>query len=208
MKLATKSLPKISTVELDLSPAQEKIPGIYSTPIDGMYALPAKPHHDERGFFLELAKIADLNQVLEPAFTPKQINQAHSIKNVARGFHAEDWNKLVAVMSGECFCALADIRPTSKTFGTVVTVNLGHGTNSLLGALYLPKGVANSLVVLSEKLDYLYLVDKLYSERSPEGDQAIDLFDPTLAVEWPIKKSQMLLSDRDQKSTTLAELLQ
>ena len=104
------------------------------------------------------------------------------------------------------FCALADVRPASPTFGAVETFMLGHGAGAHGGALFIESGIANSFCVLEGPVDYVYGVDRLYRERDPKGDQAISLFDPDLNVAWPIPRAQMILSERDRQSKTLREL--
>ncbi|MGH8910819.1 MAG: dTDP-4-dehydrorhamnose 3,5-epimerase family protein, partial [Egibacteraceae bacterium] len=46
--------------------------------------------------------------------------------SVLRGFHAEAWDKLVYVVAGLAFAAVADIRPRSPTFGQVRAFVLGE----------------------------------------------------------------------------------
>lgn len=201
---------------IDTLPTGWQSETVVSTAIDDIFALPVTPHHDERGFFAELGKIPHLDEVRGESFTIKQINHAHSKLHVTRGFHAEDWNKLITVTRGICFIAIADIREESETKGTVLVGLLGHqkAYDSLnasvketlydmpvfTGSIFLPRGVANSVCVLSDQLDYLYGVDKLYEERNPAGDIAISLFDPTINVSWPIDKKQMIISERDIQS--------
>jgi dTDP-4-dehydrorhamnose 3,5-epimerase len=89
---------------------------IYKTSIPGLYYIDTVLHEDERGFYREEALIPDLEEVIGSRFAIKQLNHARSEKNVIRGFHAEDWNKLITVTHGVCLCVLADIRPESQTF--------------------------------------------------------------------------------------------
>ena len=91
--------------------------GIFKTAIDGLYFIAHTKHHDDRGFFAEIMRIPELEEVAQADFRIKQVNHARSETNVVRGIHAEDWNKLVFVTSGLAFCAICDVRPQSKTFG-------------------------------------------------------------------------------------------
>lgn len=178
---------------------------IYQTKLTGLLFIEHVPAYDDRGFFVQLTTLTDLATVLGSPFVPVQINQAHSETNVARGFHAEGWNKLITVMSGEAFCALADVRPDSPTFGQVESFLLGHGKNALIGSLYIPDGIANSVCVVTGPVEYLYLVDRLYAERDPAGDVAISMFDPDLNVEWPVAREAMIMSQRDKESVSLRD---
>lgn len=187
-------------------PTPENIiaPRVYKTPLPGLLYLEHTKQVDERGFFKEISLIPDLNQVLPEAFNIKQISQAHSEKNVIRGFHAESWNKLIWLAQGQAYCVLVDLRTDSDTFGQAVSFLLG-GEDGLLGGLFIPKGLANSVCVTQSPVDYLYCVDALYRDRDTSHDQAISLFDPDINVQWPIQKEDLVISPRDQSAITLRE---
>jgi dTDP-4-dehydrorhamnose 3,5-epimerase-like enzyme len=176
---------------------------IYKTSINGLYYIAHSIHPDERGSFAELSLIPDLEKVIGFPFVTKQINLALSKHNVCRGFHAEGWNKLVTVIAGSGFSALADIRPTSPTFKKVENFVLGEADEALKGSLFITKGIANSICALTASVHYLYLVDRLYRDKDKSDEGAISLFDPQLSVDWPIPQSQMIISDRDKNAHTL-----
>lgn len=179
--------------------------GIFSTEINELFYVQHATFPDERGFFSELAKIPDLEKILGFIFETKQINQSRSEKNVVRGIHAEDWNKLITVTSGYCFSAVVDVRPESSTFGKKELFLLGSGENALDGSLFIPSRCGNSICVLDGPVDYLYVVDQLYTERDTSHDVAISLFDKDLAIPWPIPREEMIISQRDLESVTLHE---
>jgi len=185
---------------------------IYKTSINGLYYITCKKHNDERGFFSEVIKLKELNQAIGFEFKPKQVNLSRSATNVIRGMHAEGWNKLVTVISGISFCALADIKPDSKTFKKVEYIKLSfdqteQNDSDLYGAaLFVSKGIANSICALKGPVNYTYLVDKYYCERDKKDDQSISIFDPDLKIKWPIAEKDMILSKRDKKTVTLREL--
>lgn len=179
---------------------------IYATKLEGLYFLESKKFDDSRGYYAELARLPEIDLLRGTEFCTKQVNIARSEKNVIRGIHSESWNKLVTVTNGVAFCALVDLRPDSQTFGEVETFLLGIGTDALHGSIFIPNGIGNSLCVVSGPVDYLYYVDELYKDRDPSGDKALSLFDPDLAIEWPIKKDEMVISERDLNSVTLKEL--
>jgi len=179
--------------------------GIYKTSIDGLFFVEKSFHEDERGFFSEIGRIPEIEAITGTPFVVKQINHARSNKNVVRGIHAEGWNKFIFVTQGKAFCALADLRPTSPTFKAIQTFVLGFGEGALSGSLYVPMGVGNSYAVLDGPMDYVYFVDRLYADRDTSGDAAISLFDPELAIDLPIGKEAMILSERDKNCITLKE---
>lgn len=175
------------------------------TPFEGMYYFPLKAWKDKRGFFAETGKIPEIEEMTGQEFKIAQLNQSFSEKNVIRGFHAEAWNKLINIPFGVAFCAWADIRPDSKTFGEVMTMKLGMGEGADFGSIYLPQGIANSFLVLEGPVVYSYAVDKLYQDRDTSRDVAINLFDPDLGVNWPIPKEKMIISQRDLDIVSLRE---
>ena len=181
------------------------VDGIYKTKIDGLLFSASQKHIDHRGHYAELVRLPNLNSALKSPFIPVQINHSHSHLNVIRGFHAENWNKLVTIVHGYCYCVLVDVRPQSITFGQSVSLLLGNHDDALYGSLFIPAGVANSALALSEPVDYLYFVDALYADRDHSGDVSISLFDADIKANWPIPKKAMILSERDRKSITLRE---
>lgn len=190
------------------SPSQEnKISEtIHKTAIEGLYFIPHKHFPDERGFYSELTRTPEIDALTGEIFIAKQFNQSRSIQNVIRGIHAEDWNKLVTVTNGLCFCALVDLRKNSPTFGKHETLAIGTAQGALKGSLYISRGIGNSFCVVQGPVDYVYAVDSLWSERDKSKDVAINLFDPELNIEWPIPKEQMIISDRDTNSILLKNL--
>jgi len=182
---------------------------IYRTSIDGLFYINVPKHNDDRGFFSEVVKFPELNSAIGYDFNVKQINLARSVKNAAKGMHAEDWNKLVTLTSGKAFSALVDIRPNSPTFKKIEYFMLGFDHENESGnALFINKGIANSLLALSDEANYLYFVDKLYSERNKKDNLSISMFDPDLNIQWPIPKEKMIISGRDKTAIALKELME
>lgn len=167
---------------------------------------PHSKFEDERGSYAELGIIPEIEEEIGQAFLTKQVNLSVSKTSVIRGLHAEDWNKLATVITGKAFCAFADLRPNSPSFGQVETITLGIGEDAENVSVFIPKGVANSFLVLEGPVNYLYCVDELYATRDKSRDKAINLFDPDLNIQWPIAKENMIISDRDKNSVTLREL--
>lgn len=178
---------------------------IYRTPIEGLLFIEAPKLADFRGFYAEVALIPDLESIIGRSFTIKQTNHAHSVTHVARGFHAEQWNKLVTVLAGQVFCAWVDVRPNSPTFGHSVTMEMGDSM-PVNGSMFVSKGIANGYVVTQGPAEYYYLTDALYRERDPQHDVALNLFDSDLGIAWPVNGLDMLLSQRDKQAISLREL--
>ena len=162
-------------------------------------------HIDDRGFFSEISVIPQIQQHINRDFKVIQSNLAHSKSKVMRGLHAESWNKLVTVVTGDAYCVMVDLRPESKSFKKTLSILLGTSKRALWGSIYIPSGVANSVAVTNGPMNYLYQVDKLYSQRDPAGDFSINMFDPDLNIQWPASRDEAIISDRDKKPISLRE---
>lgn len=181
-------------------------PTIHRTSIEGLFFLPHKYIADNRGFYSELARIPEIEAVTGESFMVKQFNQSKSNQNVVRGIHAEDWNKLITVTSGLCFCALVDLRPESATFSKYESFYLGTEDQALKGSLFVKSGIGNSFCVIKGPADYIYAVDAIWSERNVDNDKAVALFDQDINIQWPIEHEQMIYSQRDYQGISLKEM--
>ena len=172
---------------------------IEATAIDGLYVVRFPVHDDERGFFRQTYQHSELSEVLgaDPRFV--QGNHSRSAAGVLRGFHAEPWDKLVDVVRGTAFCAVADIRPDSPTFAATATFELGDPPGERI-RLYIGEGLANAFCALTE-VDYVYDVG---AEWRPGADKrAVAFDDPDLDVAWPV--ADPLVSAADRANPTLRE---
>lgn len=176
---------------------------IYKTNIEGLLYIKPPLFKDARGFFKQLCVLSELETVTKTKFTIAQINHSQTLPKVIKGFHAEGWNKLVTVVSGECLSVIIDIRPESLTFGKYEVFSLGEKDQC---NLYIPIGLGNSICVTStdKPVEYLYFVDKEYANRDKTQDRAISIFDPHFNIEWPIKDP--IISDRDKNGILLKDL--
>ncbi|MGW6196084.1 dTDP-4-dehydrorhamnose 3,5-epimerase family protein [Kribbella sp. NPDC055110] len=115
---------------------------------------------------------------------------------IVRGIHAEPWDKYLSPSSGRVFAAIVDLRP-GDGFGQVETFELGTSD-----ALYVPRGVGNSFCTLTPHTTYNFLVNEHWS---PERI-TVDLFDPELAIAWPLE--QLKFTERDAANPSLEQLRQ
>lgn len=167
--------------------------------IDGLWIFSRKTHADERGFFHEAFRAAEMEEALGRRVSFVQSNHRRSVMGVCAVYMLRTGKKLVYVVSGEVFTAVADIRPDSPTFGCVDTFRLGD-QNRL--TLFLPRRVAHGYCVLSDSADYTYQVTSYY-----DGSEmhAVAWDDPDLAVPWPVRNP--IVSARDRENLRLRELL-
>lgn len=172
---------------------------IEKTKIDGLFIIRRPTYEDNRGFFREVVRLKDIEDFIGHKFRFRQWSHSLSFPKVIRALHSEDQNKLVYPITGEMFGAYVDLRKNSKTFAKVVTVNFGQKGYQ---AVFVPKGVANSICVVGNKpVHYMYLIDEYYEKSKTKG---VIWNDPDLAIRWPIKNP--IVSDRDKQNPTLRSL--
>jgi dTDP-4-dehydrorhamnose 3,5-epimerase len=180
---------------------------IYRTPIEGLFYLKYNKFIDERGLFAQVLEPSRIAQKINPDFQIKQVNLSVSKSKVIRGIHAENWNKLITVLTGRAQLVIADIRQDSSSYKKTVYFDFNADKNKQWGeALYISAKLGNSICAIQGPVYYLYGVDQLYQDRNQEDDQAISLFDPDLNIQWPFTKEEMIISKRDLTSITLKEL--
>ena len=172
------------------------------TDLEGLLVVRWETHGDERGFFRQTYQVRELEEALGRPVTLRQGNHSRSAQGVLRGFHAEPWDKLVYVVHGRAFCAIADIRPESPTFARAVTFELGDAPAERV-RLFIAQGLANSFCTVAEgPTDYVYDVSDYWRPDIDKPSLAWD--DPDLAVRWPV--AEPTLSAADAANPTLRAL--
>lgn len=172
---------------------------VKSTSIPGLFVLERPTFADDRGFFREVFHLDELEKAVGQPIHFVQTNHSKSKPGVLRGIHSDPWNKLVYVVSGKAFIAIADVRLDSQTFGKVETFVSDPDHRF---ALFLPIGMGNSLCAVgNEDVNYVYQVTAYFTK---EGHIDIAWNDPLLKINWPVEEP--ILSGADQKSPTLREL--
>ncbi len=175
---------------------------VKSTSIEGLIVIERPTFPDERGFFHEIFRGNQL-QELGINFKPVQMSHSMSEPRVIRAIHTESWNKLIYPVTGKMFAAIVDVRPESKTFGKheeFVFDNTKKDSTHM--ALFLPRGMGNSICVIGdEPVHYVYAVDEYWDNSKSRG---IAWDDPDLNIAWPIKNP--IISERDRHNPRLREL--
>lgn len=174
-------------------------PVVESTPIPGLLVVRMQVHADSRGWFKENWHRAAMVEAGLPRFTPVQQNVAfNAARGTTRGFHAEPWDKYVALTSGRAFGAWVDVRE-GESFGSKFQVELDPSM-----AVLVPRGVANSYQTLEDATAYSYLVNAHWQKEA--AYVAVDLGDPDLDISWPIPLDQAILSDKDRTNPRLTDV--
>ncbi len=184
---------------MNFDPSQYNELSITEAPIPGLFVVKLPVHGDNRGWFKENYQKAKMEALGLPAFEVVQNNFSFNDKaGATRGLHAEPWEKFISLANGRVFCAWVDLR-AGESFGKTFSVELNPGI-----AVFVPRGVANGYQTLEDNVTYTYLVNAHWS---PEVKYvAVNLFDPALAIAWPIPQNQAVVSEKDLANPLLKDV--
>ena len=192
---------------------------VTETPIEGLYVIEPIVYGDDRGYFVETYNQQDMKDAgLNMEFV--QDNQSKSKKGVLRGLHFQKeypQGKLVRVTKGRVFDVAVDLREGSETYGQWYGIEL---SDENFKQFYISEGFAHGFLVLSEEAVFQYKVTDFYH---PGDEGGIAWNDPDIGIFWPgvtgdyqgVASSngyempdgtQIILSDKDEKWTTLTNL--
>lgn len=173
---------------------------IQKTNIDGLLIVEGgKTFEDERGFFREPYRRNEFEESLGKPWVHVQENHAYSKKDVLRGIHIAPWDKFIYCPYGEVLSVIVDVRKDSPTFKQVFKMQIGFSNKV---KLFVPAGLGNSYLILSEEAVYEYQVSSYYVAGEEKG---IAWDDQELNIEWPIENP--ILSEKDQNNPSFADYL-
>lgn len=172
------------------------------TKINDLIVLEPSVFDDERGYFLESYNKKKFEEIVgKVSFV--QDNESKSSRGVLRGLHFQkppfDQAKLVRCIEGKVLDVAVDIRQGSKTYGEHLVVELS-GENKR--QLFVPRGFAHGFLVLSDAATFAYKVDNIYA---PNFDDGIIWNDKELNIQWGIKESEILVSDKDSRLSSFSD---
>ncbi len=174
---------------------------IESEPLPGLKIIQSDLYGDDRGFFMEVYR-SDRFDALGLPSEFLQDNFSRSKKHVLRGLHFQ-WDppqgKLVRVVAGKAFLAIADIRKNSPTLGKWFGREFGNGDGF---QVWVPPGFANGFCALSDVVEIQY---KCTAHYNPSAEGVIRWDDPVIGIRWPVE--QPVLSPKDANAHTLREWL-
>ena len=167
--------------------------------IPGFFVINLAVHGDNRGWFKENYQKEKMQELGLPKFDVVQNNFSYNAeKGVTRGLHAEPWDKFISVANGAVFGAWVDLRK-GPNFGRTFSLEINPGI-----AVFVPRGVANGYQTLEPNVTYAYLVNDHWSQDSRYT--LVNLFDPDLDIDWPIKKGHAIVSEKDASHPFLKDL--
>lgn len=175
---------------------------IIKTEISGLLILKPDVFEDERGYFFESYNLKKYEEAgIKTTFL--QDNQSGSKYGVLRGLHYQlepyAQAKLVRVLKGRVWDVAVDLRKNSPTYGKYFGIELSD-INRL--QFFIPRGFAHGFVVLSEYAEFFYKCDNYYNK---EADRGIRFNDSDIGIDWPLKNSELILSEKDKNLPLLRD---
>jgi dTDP-4-dehydrorhamnose 3,5-epimerase len=177
---------------------------ITDTALPGVKLIQPVRHGDARGYFSEVYREDALRRA-GIAIDFVQDNQSMSAAaGVLRGLHFQTppmaQAKLIRVIAGAIVDVAVDIRRGSPHYGKHVAVVLSADEGN---QLLVPEGFAHGFCTLEPNTTVIYKVNRYYS---PENDAGMRWNDPALGIDWRLGGREPVLSDKDRRHPTLAEL--
>jgi dTDP-4-dehydrorhamnose 3,5-epimerase len=172
------------------------------TKLEGPILIDPRVIGDERGFFCETYRRSSYAELGIPE-EMLQDNHSRSGKGVLRGMHFQigaGTSKLVRCGRGEIFDVVVDLRRGSPSYGEWEGVRLSEQN---MHVFYCPIGFAHGFCVLSDVADVLYKQSNYYAD---ELERGIAYDDPDVAIDWPLPRGQLIVSQRDAQAPRLAEV--
>ena len=149
--------------------------------IDGVRVEPFPLWPDDRGYFLEIAR---LGKGLVAGFPPaSQVSAALNYPGIIKAFHFHRFQTDYWVpAAGLLQVALVDLRRGSKTYATKNTLYLG---NLRPWQLLIPPGVAHGYKVIGDQPSVLvYITNRIYD---PKDEGRIAHNDSSIAYDWELQ---------------------
>jgi dTDP-4-dehydrorhamnose 3,5-epimerase len=163
-----------------------------------------KRYADHRGFFSETWRE---EAVREGGLPVHFVQDNHSLSRDAgtvRGLHFQigetAQRKLVRCIRGSILDVVVDVRHGSPTFGRHAAVVLSEENWC---QLFIPTGFAHGYCTLQPDTEVLYKVSSYYD---PKAERGLAWDDPKLKIEWPVTGESAIMTARDRRFPTLAEL--
>ena len=168
---------------------------IIKTKFKDLLIVQNKPFKDNRGYFKELIREKIINKKFP------FLVMSFSKKNVVRGLHLQKKNsqgKFVSVIKGKIFDVSLDLRPKSKTFGKIFTIELSEKNCK---SIFIPPGFLHGFLGLEKENIVVYSCTNYRHKKSEVG---VNWNDKDLKIKWNIKTP--ILSKKDSNNLTFREI--
>lgn len=177
---------------------------LLSSFVDGPVLIERDVYSDSRGLFIEAWRDDWLEFSGQPIVWRQDNLSVSKRKGTVRGLH---WQvppaaqaKLVRVIKGRILDVVVDIRRASSTFGTAVGVELCDGLNR---SLLVPIGFAHGFCTLEQETIVTYKTSAHYD---PSSERAMNWASPNLDLQWPVKPTDAILSEKDAMAPYFSDL--
>jgi dTDP-4-dehydrorhamnose 3,5-epimerase len=155
---------------------------VQNTPISGLYLIEPETSHDMRG-------------VQRPGFHPTQYaafgitghfasdRYVRTFQGALRGLYVlpEGQNMLLTLTRGDICLVVADVRGTSRTYGSYQLIDISEAQNR---QVYIKSGLAYGYVARADIVDVHEKYTGLYDDQAIKG---IFWKDESLNIQWPVK---------------------
>jgi dTDP-4-dehydrorhamnose 3,5-epimerase len=163
-----------------------------------------KRHLDPRGWFSETFHQQRLDDLgIRCRFV--QDNHSYSARaGTLRGLHFQRpphaQAKLIMVLQGRILDVVVDVRRGSSTYGRYASVEISADAGQ---QVYIPVGFAHGFLTLTDDVLVMYKVSDYYA---PACDSGIRWDDSDIAIPWPMRAADLIVSEKDSRLPRLAEL--
>ena len=173
--------------------------------IDGVWLAESPVWRDDRGFFREWFKAADVKEATGREFGIEQANISLSSRGTLRGIHysiaPRGQAKWITCVAGLIKDVIVDIRPDSQTFGKWIEVELSGSSGK---AVFISECLGHGFVALEDNTAVAYLVSTPFS---PTDEFEINPLDEKIGINWGMDLSELKISGKDKIAPALAERL-
>lgn len=174
--------------------------------VAGSFLVTPQVHTDGRGEFVEWFRADLLRDATGIDFSVLQANLSVSARGTLRGIHFADvppgQAKYVMCSTGSIRDYVVDIRSGSPTYGQWEAVTISAAERN---AIVLDVGLGHAFLALEGNTTVTYLVTDHYK---PQSEHAISPLDQEIALEFPLDRAELLLSEKDTAAPGLREAAQ
>lgn len=172
--------------------------------IEGVWLAESPILRDDRGFFREWFKSAEVKEATGRDFGIEQANISLSAAGTLRGIHfstaPRGQAKWITCVSGSIQDVIVDIRPGSKTFSKWIEVELREDSGD---AVFISEGLGHAFLALKDNTVAAYLVSTPFS---PNDEFGINPLDSSIGIDWRMALKDLKISAKDRQAPFFAEL--
>lgn len=154
-------------------------------------------HGDERGFFSETYHAGRLRDAGIGAAFVQDNHSLSRARGVVRGLHCQvaprAQGKFVRCVRGAIWDVAVDIRAGSPTYGRHVAAEISAAN---WAQIWVPPGFLHGFCTLEPDTEVIY---KVTDEYDPAAERGVIWNDPALAIPWPVREEEAVLSGKDRR---------